>query len=137
MSWSVVSYSLRHRKCTLLRVDIEASSHKPCRVNHEPSARYRGDTHVVEMAQDIAKVLCRSKVRLLESACAGEWPSSLLESEQQSNGTALDERGTSARRRRVPRHRVQADKARPGSALAAEVSSFAVDEFWAFMTAQN
>jgi len=41
-----------------------------------------------------------------------------------------------AGRRRL-RHRVQADKARPGSALAAEVSSFAVDEFWAFMTAAS
>ena len=34
-------------------------------------------------------------------------------------------------------HRVHADKARPGPALADEVSSFAVDELWAFMSAAS
>jgi hypothetical protein len=32
-------------------------------------------------------------------------------------------------------HRVHVDKVRPGTALAAEVSDFAVDDFWAFMSA--
>ena len=34
-------------------------------------------------------------------------------------------------------HRVHEAKVRPGPALAAEVSSFAVDEFWAFLTAAS